>query len=152
MHQRNTTAVPNYILDSALRLLKEVELKVLLVIIRQTVGWQKDHDWISTTQLCSKTGSCRKAVLVAVKSLIHHNLIHTRSHEGRTFFRLAWNCPPHENNLPQSKEHISFSIGKNLPPTKYTLTKSCKEKNFPREDTKAKMQEVRNYLIAQGII
>lgn len=153
MNQRNTTAVPNHILDDALRLLKEVELKVLLVIIRQTIGWQKDQDWISTTQLCTKTGACKKTVLRAVKALLAHNLIHTLNQEGRKFFRLAGNnCLSPENNLPYDREHVSFSIGKNVPLTKYTLTKPCRENILPREDTRAKMQEIRNDLLAWGII
>ncbi len=145
MNHRNTTAVPNQILDDALSLLKEVELKVLLVNIRQTIGWNKDHDWIATSQFCTKTGACSKAVLSAVKNLQKQNLITTFSQEGRTYFRLAGkNLPVTRKILPRSEELFSFPMRKNSPPTKDTVTK--------RADTAEKMQEIKSFLLAQGII
>jgi phage replication O-like protein O len=145
MNHRNTTAVPNHILDDALSLLKEVELKVLLVIVRQTIGWNKDHDWIATSQLCIKTGACRKAVLVAIKNLQKYNLITTNSQEGRIYFRLAGkNLPSTRKILPRSEEYFSLHARKNCPPTKDTVTK--------RSDNSEKMQEIRSFLLAQGII
>jgi phage replication O-like protein O len=145
MNHRNTTAVPNHILDDSLSMLKEVELKVLLVVIRQTIGWNKDQDWIATSQLCTKTGACRKAVLVAVKNLCKRNLISKRTLDGRTFFHLTGNNLPSTSKiLPRSGEYFSFPIGNNCPPTKDTVTK--------RADTAEKMQAIRNDLLAWGII
>lgn len=145
MNHRNTTAVPNHILDDALRMLKEVELKVLLVIVRQTIGWNKDRDWISTSQLCAKTGACSKAVLLSIKCLECKNLITTHNQEGRIYFQLAGkNLPSTRKILPSSGEQCSLIMRKNCLPTKDTVTK--------RSDTSEKMQEIRSFLLAQGII
>ena len=71
MRQLNTTPVPNVILDSYLKQLNSTELKVLLVVIRQTLGWadrrgmfgRKETDWISGSQLKQKTGSSKRAII-----------------------------------------------------------------------------------------
>lgn len=39
MNYQETTMIPNIILDSYLKTLSGKELKVLVVIIRQTLGW-----------------------------------------------------------------------------------------------------------------
>ena len=77
-----STPVPNIILDAFLPILKPAELAVLLVIIRQTLGWQdgtrpsrKQRDWISGTQLQSKTGCSRKSISTAIDSLQSQGLI-----------------------------------------------------------------------------
>lgn len=79
----NTTPVPNALFDVYLKELKSAELKVLLVIIRQTLGWsdrravrgRKEKDWISNGQLRNKTGSSRRAISSATETLVHKQLI-----------------------------------------------------------------------------
>lgn len=79
----NTTSVPNVLFDSYLKELKTAELKVLLIIIRQTLGWsdkravlgRKHKDWISNSQLRSKTGSSRRAISSATEGLVSKQLI-----------------------------------------------------------------------------
>ena len=52
--QTKSTPVPNAVFDEHLKELKAAELKVLLIIIRQTLGWEdkssrsqrKECDWI----------------------------------------------------------------------------------------------------------
>ncbi|MBK8875669.1 MAG: replication protein [Bacteroidetes bacterium] len=78
-----TTPVPNVLFDLLLKDLKASELKILLVIIRQTLGWvdkkeiggRKSRDWISTSQLERKTGLSRRAISSGLASLIEMGLI-----------------------------------------------------------------------------
>ena len=63
MTYTQTTHVPNYIFDTLLPELTEAELKVLLTVIRQTIGWfdkrtgqRKIKDRISALQFKQKTG------------------------------------------------------------------------------------------------
>lgn len=85
-----TTPVPNVMLDRYLKELKLAELKVLLIIIRQTLGWEdkrtkserKELDWISNNQLVLKTGSSHRAINDAISSLIQKNLIVVLSESG----------------------------------------------------------------------
>jgi hypothetical protein len=39
MTYKHTTQVPNILFDTHLRELTESELKILLIVIRQTIGW-----------------------------------------------------------------------------------------------------------------
>lgn len=106
--------VPNVVLDHLMPTLRDTELRVLLVVIRQTLGWQEQNgdmrtgnqrkwrDYISHSQLCRKTGRASAAVSAAVDSLIRQNLIvvedvagrqlytpeDRRRHLGQQFFRM----------------------------------------------------------------
>jgi biotin operon repressor len=86
-----TTPVPNVILDVYLRELNSTELKVLLVVIRQTLGWadrrgrygRKESDWISGSQLREKTGSSKRAIVSAIDSLVRKRMIDVHDDRGR---------------------------------------------------------------------
>ncbi len=86
----NTTPVPNAVFDTYLKELKIAELKVLLIIIRQTLGWEdkrtrserKELDWISNSQLALKTGSSQRAINEAIQALVQKKLIDVLSYEG----------------------------------------------------------------------
>src|SRR4051812_27572085 len=56
-----TTPVPHWLLDEAMPLLSDTELRVLLVVTRSTLGWRegegrKESDWLSHRQLQARTG------------------------------------------------------------------------------------------------
>ena len=83
MRQPYSTPVPNVILDFYVRELNSIELKVLLIIIRQTLGWadrrglfgRKERDWISGSQFIKKTGSSKRAISSAIDQLVKKGLI-----------------------------------------------------------------------------
>lgn len=87
----NTTQIPNIVLDELLPRLKDMELRVLLIIIRQTLGWiedretgrRKEKDWISVHQFEIKTGCKRWAIGKAISSLIQADLIEAYSEDGK---------------------------------------------------------------------
>ena len=76
-----TTPVPNAVFEY-IPTLSEAELKLYLIILRQTLGWQTGHnkarkvyDWISASQFQKKTGLSRRAIGTAISSLTYRNLI-----------------------------------------------------------------------------
>ncbi len=73
-----TTPVPNVLFDGHLKDLKIAELKILLVIIRQTLGWRKERDWIAGSQFREKTGLSARAVVSAIRGLLEKNLVSVR--------------------------------------------------------------------------
>lgn len=108
--QHSTTPVPNVYFDIYLKELKSAELKVLFIIIRQTLGWadrrgmygRKETDWISGSQLKQKTGCSRRAITSAIDTLVRKSLIEVLDDKGeildnpekrqgkmRLFYRLA---------------------------------------------------------------
>lgn len=76
------TSVPNDIFDRLLPYLSMAELKLLLVIIRQTHGWRKKRDWITQGQFAYKTGLSRQTISETLGVLQHHGLIHITDREG----------------------------------------------------------------------
>ena len=84
------TQVPNILFDQHLQHLGYAELKVLLVIIRQTYGWidkrtnkRKRWDWISQQFFSKKTGLSKRAVSNAIAKLLEKKLINVKDEQGR---------------------------------------------------------------------
>ena len=90
MTYKQTTQVPNVLFDIHLRELTESELKILLVIIRQTVGWhdkatgkRKERDRITGSQFRLKTGLSKRIVTKTIQSLSAKKLIQVTDLEGK---------------------------------------------------------------------
>ena len=73
------TNVPNMVFDVHLKDLGYAELKVLLVVIRQTYGWKdpktnsyKRWDWISQRFFVKKTGLSQRSVSTAISRLVEN--------------------------------------------------------------------------------
>jgi hypothetical protein len=87
-HYRYTTQVPNFIFD-IIPHLTESELKLLLTIVRQTLGWldkrtgnRKIKDRITGSQFRLKTGLSKRIINKATKSLITKGLIEVTGTKG----------------------------------------------------------------------
>ena len=81
-HFYRSTQVPNEIFDQYLPYLNQAQLKVLLVVIRQTLGWidpktkqRKRKDWISISFFSKRTKLTHKSVSMAISELIYKELI-----------------------------------------------------------------------------
>jgi len=70
--------MPNYLVDRLLPGLKDTELRVLLVLIRQTTGWNREGQAVilSYRVLMSRTGRKSEAVSKALQGLAVKRLIH----------------------------------------------------------------------------
>jgi phage replication O-like protein O len=76
------TKVPNIILDTHLKQLSLAELKLLLIIVRQTMGWRKQRDRISHGQFIKKSGLSRKVLSKTIQSLVASELIAVHDFNG----------------------------------------------------------------------
>ena len=85
--------IPNRLFDDVLPTLSDTELRVLLIVWRQTWGFRegsdlggwrfKPRDWISQKQLMQKTGRGSEAVAKAIHGLVSASLIVVEDSEGR---------------------------------------------------------------------
>jgi len=89
MNYKETTQVPNIIFDTYFPQLKPSEVVILLIIIRQTLGWydpktkkRKLRDWISYRQFKNKTGLSIKTISLAIKYLIAQKIIKATDRNG----------------------------------------------------------------------
>ena len=94
MMYEQTTQVPNIVFDTHLPSLTESELKLLLIIIRQTFGWfdkatgqRKTRDRISHGQFIKKMGLSRRVITKALKSLVEKNLVTVTRESGKMVHR-----------------------------------------------------------------
>src|ERR1700732_1738686 len=129
----NYTQTPNEFFDEIAITLKEGELRVLLVIMRQTFGWgNKQWDRISISQLMQKTGMKRDAVVRSTKSLVEKKLV-TKHKDGIKGQEECWYSlvveDPQEFSNPIEDSNNSYQSSKKTPPsllkrpTKETLIK-----------------------------
>ncbi len=88
------TFVPNEVFDQYLPYLTKAELKVLLIVLRQTLGWidpktktRKIKDWITISFFAKKTKLTRKSISIALQGVVEKELIvilDSRNRELRT--------------------------------------------------------------------
>lgn len=94
IQSNNHTQVPNCIMDEHMRNLSGSALKVLLLICRKTIGWHKERDRISQSQIMEATGLSKNGVKMAAIELAKAGLIcfeQTGTGKGiQTFFELNY--------------------------------------------------------------
>jgi hypothetical protein len=112
--------VPNALFDELLPELSDAELRLLLVVVRATLGWRegnatggwqyKQRDWMTNRLLVRRTGCASASVSRAVQALVAKRLIRVESataelldtpekrrrNLGRLYFGLGdmWTTPP----------------------------------------------------------
>jgi hypothetical protein len=84
--------VPNALFDEWLPNLTGAELRVLLVIVRSTLGWRegnglggwrfKRRDWLTNGQFVKRAGSSSAAVSRAIQSLVEKGLVRVENVQG----------------------------------------------------------------------
>lgn len=80
----NSFQVPNDLVDKYLLYLTDLELKVFLIIIRKTKGWQKDKDYISYSQFKQILNiKDDRTIKKAIKGLLKLNLIFKFERRGK---------------------------------------------------------------------
>jgi len=141
--------------------LSEKELKVLLIIIRQTVGWRdasgkrKTRDWISTRYFAINTGLCAKSVSSAISLLIAKGLVRAETSAGKILkspsVRKASQRTYYRCLLFHGKTKVKSSPahGKILPTTKLTPTKLSQVPG-QKEKATGRLTDLERYLQITG--
>ena len=85
--------LPCRLTDEVLPRLKDTELRLMLVVLRQTWGWKADRegtdprrkrrDWLSHRQLCRRTGRGSEAVSGAINGLVRAGWLVVEDAAGR---------------------------------------------------------------------
>ena len=137
--------------------LRDTELRVLLVVVRQTRGWQdapyssqrKERDWLTQSQLMSRTGRGSGAVAQAVEALVQAGLIEVqdrtgrplrtpverRRHLGRLYYRLGPASGPagakaaksNMSKSPATESPVLRSMRKSMPKSAHAKSHTTKE-------------------------
>lgn len=115
--QEHFTKTPNLLFDKLLTELNYSELKILLVIIRQTYGWidketgrRKEKDRITIGQFQNKARLSRRIISETIKRLVEKRLIVVTDNDGnvldkpserkgRFFLYYSATCANYDTNL-----------------------------------------------------
>lgn len=71
----NYTMIPNILLDKQMAEMGEAELRVVLAIARKTLGWHKEIDTISFSQLALLTGMTKTGAYRGIQQALEHGYI-----------------------------------------------------------------------------
>lgn len=80
---KHFTKLYDYVIESYLPCCSGAEFKLLVVIIKQTVGWQKKRDRISHFYYMKKTALSRRSVTRGVQGLEQKKMIRITNKEGQ---------------------------------------------------------------------
>ena len=141
----NSTQIPHLIIREWMPLLSDVELRVLLVVADQTLGWiedpetkrRKEKDWISQGQLMKKINRSDRAIQNSLKRLVDELRI-IQAHDelgelldspqkrmkcgGKIFYRLSLKRP--QQSTPEVSSGVEKASNFSPPP------KNLRAKNF----------------------
>jgi DNA-binding transcriptional ArsR family regulator len=124
---KQTTHIPNILFDKHLPKLTEAELKILLIIFRQTNGWidlktgqRKLRDRISHNQFILKTGLSRRVISTTIQSLLQKGIICVTDFKGNVI---------HRSIERKGKSHIYYSS--TLQPVQLTIPTSANKCTEP---------------------
>lgn len=150
------TKVPNKLLETITKTkLSNTESAVLLVIIRQTFGWQKESDRIAMSQFAKKIKSYKANVNRAVKNLRKRKIIFRDNH-----FRYKIN-PNYEEwalvrqlTLVRKHKFVSQITSENVSQaTKYKRNKKInKRKELFFDGEKCIIENNEIFVISEGIL
>lgn len=102
MPANSFTAFPNVLLDRVMPHLGDTEFRVLAVVVRETLGWQRDRKWLSHRLLKERTGRASAAVSRAVDRLVKRGILTVREEDGRRVHRA--------DERRRSQSRLLFSI------------------------------------------
>jgi phage replication O-like protein O len=122
----NHTQLSNDFIDRIMSRVNGNAVKVFLAISRKTIGWHKDTDEISLTQLEAMTGLSRKTILSAVQMLIKADVITATASRGRghsttysvNYIEKGGEIPPIDETKGGEIPPISPVKGGDIPPIK----------------------------------
>lgn len=131
----NTTPTPNWLYNGEMKKMSDVELRVVLLVTRHTLGWlenpetgmRKQEDWISHTMLIEKTGRSSKSVSNAVANCVNHGWIETRDSEGNLLI----------TSNDRRRRRVFYRLGNIFTDKLKSTVKSTVDENLPQNTTKS---------------
>lgn len=139
-HKPQYTQIPNDLFDRWLPELTLVELKVLMAVLRDTLGFQRNQTRLSITDLEKATGLSRQGVLDGASALESKNLVKKVQDGGKTLWSVEWHKdPPHMgdkvvNSFDQNKRSGQTSRPVKGAGSQRSRLPSIKEKRLKKEE------------------
>ena len=128
----NHTQTPNELFDEHMKTMSGSELKIVLAICRQTFGWHKEQDRISTAQLMEMTGLSNRSVINAIRKVMARGLVARRRVDDSYEYALI--LTPYEKSSQGGYEKSSQgSRGRGYEKSSHTKEKKRKYPSLLKE-------------------
>lgn len=153
----NHTQISNYFIDECMRDVSESATKVFVALSRKTIGWHKETDSVSVSQIMSITGLSNRVVIKAVRELEEKELVVVDRFSGRSnTFTLNYTSDEKSQvkDIPVTKSHTTSDEKSQVPMTKSHTQKKDKETNkrniceFPQKTPT--LEDVKKYVEEKG--
>lgn len=143
----NSFQVPNTIVDEFIQLMNGNELKIYIIIVRKTKGWNKECDGISLSQFIEYSGiSSHNTIRKSLKELVKLNLVKELKQQGKySIFSLS---DPYQNmtmSKINNETNTPLSILDNDPYQKLTIQKDTIQKEEEEERRKVKLENFESF-------
>ena len=133
MEVPNHTQIPNVIIDRYMKELSLAQFKVLIAICRKTIGWHKQSDYISISQIVEISGVTAKTAVNALKDLERMDFIVTQKKQrSTTHITLNYDVTMVASNTTMVASNTVAMVASTH--TKETLNKYKKGKFIPTID------------------
>lgn len=133
----NHTQVPNELIDIYMKNMDKSELKVILCIIRQTLGWHRTRTRFSIGNICRITGLARSNVLVGAENAERRGLIRRIPDTIPTEWELVWSDAIEPPPVIGGTDTDPLLLQEDTPPTiggqPLLLQEGLKERNKIKE-------------------
>lgn len=132
------TQTPNFIYD-LMPEMKEAEIKVVMAVARQTIGWQRERVPLRMTDFEKLTGLTRPTVNTGIKAAMQRGIL-TREADGETFSYWLEEPEPSEETVKNFNHEAVNGGQEESAESKNSLLSTVK--NFNHEDD----EESKNFL------
>ena len=164
----NTIPTPAWLYNGEMKKMSDTELRVVLVVTRQTLGWienketgmRKTEDWISQKQLVEKTGRSNRAISTAINNCIKNRWIEARDKTGnllktpekrsgnKVFYRLG-NIFTDKLKTSEDSSQVKKPVNLTTPTSELNDTKPVKIVHSTKETlTKETIQKENSFLFS----
>lgn len=148
-----TTPVPNVLLDKVMPTLRDTEFRILMVVVRQTLGWQegpnpakrKEKDWLTQSQLMRRTGRANGAVSHAVDASVRAKLIDVLDRWGRLL------ATPAERRRHLGHLYYRLHEGREAAADDIKLAKSAHAKAHTTKESRNKNRRARSRVVDKPV-
>ena len=160
----NFSQIPNAFIDEVMHKLPDASVKMYLLIVRKTKGWNKEVDAISISQFMKFTGKSRPTVVDAIKYLVEAKIVteHQSTRFGKTysindeiyegFFLLL---PSKKillvKNFNQSSKKILLPLVKNFNPQKKLSKEINQNKKGDAKNSKLNGKSIEQFSFANEL-
>lgn len=137
-NEPNYTQTPNQLFDLYMRDMGEAELRVTLAVIRKTMGYHKDRDAISYSQIMEMTGLSRTSTQAGIAAAIEHGFIRVAGHGKRGVHVYELVVKPDQSTSTTSTGSVALPVTSSVTlPTKETSKRndSKEKKRAPKRKT-----------------